>query len=196
MDLSRIELPEGLTLSETEAGFALALRPAFPMTEARCLAVVCALWVREAAGGNGKLFWPNRVEMEGEPVCAVTCRAAASGELIFSFAPTPALPVSAASFARDVASAAAQDLAAYPSNRPSLMDRYCMTCETVKKFVDVVYRGMPLYGFAFAVDKHGGLMVMTQESRTIVTIYGGQARIVPKEDEPENAPEMPSMPHI
>ena len=93
-----------------------------------------------------------------------------------------------------VVSAAVRDLEWFPENRADLIQAYCEHCRTVMKFVDVTYRGMPLYGFAFAVDRHGGLMVMTQESHTVVTVYGGEAVIVKKEDAPANVPDLPVMP--
>ncbi len=66
-------------------------------------------------------------------------------------------------------------LSGYPENREALLEEYARRCCTLGRMVDVTYRGMPLYGFAFAVDKHGGLMLMTQENRTVVTVYSGEA---------------------
>ena len=128
-------------------------------------------------------------------MCAVTCRATAGGTLVFTFRPDPAvLPVPAEDFRAGVLAAAVPALTGYPENRADLLTAYCEHCRTVMKFVHTAYRGMPLYGFAFAVDKHGGLMVMTQESRTVVTLYGGEAEIVRREDGPEETPELPPMP--
>ncbi len=97
-------------------------------------------------------------------------------------------------FRAAVIDAAVPALEGYPENQADLLAKYCEQCLTVMKFVNVTYRGVPLYGFAFAVDKHGGLMVMTQESRTVVTLYGGEAEIVKKEDAPEDVPDVPAMP--
>ena len=193
MDHSEQEIYAGLSAAPCEGGFTLTLRPDFPMAEARCLAVTAASWVREAAGGEAEIHWPNRVVLRGEALCGITCRAAASGEIIFTFMPTAALNVPGEDFARDVVRAAARDLSDYPENRSALMTDYCAACVTVMKYVEVTYRGLPLYGFAFAVDKHGGLMVMTQSSRTVVTVYGGDARIVPKDEVPVDMPDFPNM---
>ncbi len=188
------QLPAFLSCEVTEDGFALRAALACPMGEARCLAVAAASWVREAVGGGAGILWPNHVVLDGRRVCAITCRASGD-EIIFSFRPAPeAVPLAPEVFLARVLEAAGRDLADYPSNRPELMQRYCEHCRTVMKFVNVVYRGMPLYGFAFAVDRHGGLMVMTQESRTVVTLYGGEAEIVKKGEEPESSPDLPVMP--
>ena len=186
-------LPEGYTFEKIDGGFSLRFRPDFPRSQARCLAVAAASWVRAAAGGGAKILWPNRVVLDGARVCAMECRAAAAGELIFTFRPE-ALPIPAEAFAEAVVLAAVEDLAGFPDNQPALLEKYCEHCLTVMKFVNVTYRGMPIYGFAFAVDKHGGLMVMTQESHTVVTVYGGEAEIVKKGEEPDRTQELPHMP--
>ena len=182
--MQNMELPASWRLETAGEDFNLVVPLPCPMSEARCLAVTAASWVREAAGGFARIRWPNHVLLEGQPVCAIQCRATAAGEIVFTFRPdVSVLPVSAEAFRSAVCRAAARDLAGFPENYSTLLAIYCEGCDTVMKHVDVTYRGMPLYGFAFAVDRHGGLMVMTQESRTVVTIYGGEARIVPREGE-------------
>ena len=190
-----MDLPEGFSCETAEGGFTLAAPLRCPVSEARCLAMVCASWVRAAVGADAAILWPNHVVLDGRRVCAVTCRATAGGTLVFTFRPDPAvLPVPAEDFRAGVLAAAVPALTGYPENRADLLTAYCEHCRTVMKFVHTAYRGMPLYGFAFAVDKHGGLMVMTQESRTVVTLYGGEAEIVRREDGPEETPELPPMP--
>ena len=84
----------------------------------------------------------------------------------------------------------------FPENSAELIQGYCNHCRTLMKFVDTVYRGMPVYGFAFAVDKFGGLMVMTQQSRSVVTVYSGRAELAQDEPQQPDMPIMPSMPGI
>ena len=182
------------TIEKNENGFSITAALPCPLGEARCLAVAAASWVRDAVGGDAYILWPNHVVLGEARVCAITCRATAAGELVFTFSPTEAMPLPADELAARVADAAEKALAGFPGNQPALMQAYCDHCRTVMKFVDVTYRGMPLYGFAFAVDRHGGLMVMTQESHTVVTVYGGEAVIVKKEDAPANVPDLPVMP--
>lgn len=191
--LNGIELPAGFTAEETEGGFTLTARLSCPMSQARCLAVTAASWVRAAAGGEAKIQWPNHVVADGKRICAIKCLALADGGLRFTFLPAleAELP---ADFPAAVCRAAVKDLADYPDDRPQLIQRYCEHCMTVMKFVDTTYHGVPLYGFAFAVDKHGGLMVMTQESHTVVTLYGGEAVVVGKRD--QEPPELPPTPRL
>ena len=179
-----------------ENGFSLCARLRCPVSEARCLAVTAASWVREAAGGEAFILWPNRVLRGKEPVCSLQCRATGDNEIMLTFEPSrEVLGPAAEGFAGRVAALAERDLAGYPENRPELIAAYCAHCRTVMKYAEVTYRGLPLRGFAFAVDKHGGLMVMTQESRTVVTVYGGEARLIPKEEARSEPPELPVMPH-
>ena len=182
-------------LHKTENGFAVAAKLDCPVSQARCLAMVCASWVREAVGGEAKILWPNHVVLGERRVCAMTCRATGDNEIMLTFEPDrDALPVSPEDLAERVSAAAERDLAGYPDNRPALIQTYCRHCRTVMHFVDVTYRGVPLYGFAFAVDRHGGLMVMTQNSRTVVTLYGGEAKLAEKGDAPVEFPDLPLMP--
>ena len=182
-------------LQKNERGFVLTARLTCPVNEARCLAMVCASWVRAAVGGEAKILWPNHVQAGERCVCTITCRATGDNEIMLTFEPDhETLSVTPEAFAERVAAEAERDLSGYPDNRAELIQTYCRHCETVMKYVNVIYRGMPMYGFAFAVDKHGGLMVMTQTSRTVVTLYGGEARIVRKDDAPVELPDLPPMP--
>lgn len=188
---NEFDLPAGYTFKYEEDGFSLTAPLSCPMGEARSLAVICASWVRRAAG-EGEIHWPNRVLLAGRDLCAIQCRGTAEG-VRFTFRPDrAALPADGEAFARAVVRAAVSELPGYPENRPALLQAYCAHCVTVMKFVETVYRGAPLYGFAFAVDRHGGLMVMTQESKTVVTLYGGTVRLAQK----ENAPEPPALPRM
>lgn len=185
------------TVQKTENGFAVTAKLDCPVGQARALAVTAASWVREAAGDGAEILWPNHVVRGEERLCAITCRATADDTIMLTFEPADAAgdPVPE-DFAERVTAAAVRDLAGYPENRAELIQTYCRSCRTVMKFVNVVYRGMPVYGFAFAVDKHGGLMVMTQKSRTVITLYGGEAQIAEKGDEPVDIPDLPAMPGI
>ena len=183
------------TLQKTENGFVLAARLECPVSEARCLAMVCASWVRAAVGGEAKILWPNHVRVGEKCVCAITCRATGENEIMLTFEPdNEVLSVTLETFAERVAAEAERDLSGYPDNRAELIQAYCRHCATVMQYVNVTYRGVPLYGFAFAVDRHGGLMVMTQSSRTVVTLYGGEAKIVRKDEVPVEIPDFPPMP--
>lgn len=179
----------------TENRLTITAKLRCPVSRARCLAVTAASWVRDAVGEGAFILWPNRVILGEKPICAITCRATADDEIMLTFEPEAgALPIALDVFEERVTAAAAAAVEGYPENQPALLQAYCEHCRTVMKFVNVTYRGMPLYGFAFAVDKHGGLMVMTQESHTVVTVYGGEAEIVKKGEEPDTAPDLPNMP--
>ena len=180
-----------------ENGFAVTAKLDCPVGQARCLAVTAASWVRDAVGEGASILWPNHVVLGEKRVCAITCRATGNDEIMLTFAPEPAASdVLPGDFAEQVSAAAERDLAGYPDNRAELIQAYCRHCRTVMRFVNVNYRGMPVHGFAFAVDKHGGLMVMTQKSRTVITLYGGEAKIVEQGDVPEEIPDLPAMPGI
>ena len=185
----RIRISEKISWEEREDGFSITARPDCAAGEARCLAVAAATWVLEAVGNGAEILWPNHVVLEGRRVCGITCRAS-EGAVVFAFQPElSAVPVSPEAFRTGVLEAASAALESYPANRPELMQRYCEHCLTVMKHVNVTYRGMPVYGFAFAVDRHGGLMVMTQESRTVITLYGGEAEIAEREERTGGIPE-------
>lgn len=191
--LEHITLPEGYTVERAGGGFLLTAPLRCPLAQARCLAVTAASWVREAVGGDAEIHWPNHVLVDGTRVCGIECRAR-DKKIMLTFTPdAQAIPEPVGAFAEKVVRAAVSALEGYPENQPELLQKYCEHCVTVMKFVNTTYRGVPLYGFAFAVDKHGGLMVMTQESRTVVTLYGGEVRIAKKGEGPET-PAVPDMP--
>ena len=193
--MDHYELPEDVSIEHSEHGFTLKAKLRCPIGQARCLVVASAAWARDAVGGDSDILWPNHVIVQEKKVCAITCCGTADNYIMLTFEPdAEALPVGRDVFEERVARAAAAALRDYPENQPALIQAYCDHCRTVMKFVNVTYRGMPLYGFAFAVDKHGGLMVMTQESHTVVTVYGGEAEIVKKGEEPDAAPDLPIMP--
>lgn len=178
----------GRSFSSEEGGLYLSLCAPLPCSarEAPALAALAALAACEAIGEGAQIKWPNDIMLTGKKVCGILCEMRGDG-LIFGFGVNVdnALPaelteagrVSAGreSLAEKITQRMAAILSGYPENREELMDAYAKKCCTLSRFVQVTYRGMPLYGYAFAVDKHGGLMVITQESRTVVTIYSGEA---------------------
>lgn len=179
-----------------EAGglwFSMAVKPDCPFQEAFSLPVAAAVCARNAIGGQAKIKWPNDILVDGKKVCGILCEAV-NGVIVLGFGVNVENPLP-----EDLPDAGRTDksplelitaithelaglMAGYPENRPEIIQAYCEHCMTLMKYVDVVYRNMPLYGFACAIDKNGGLMVMTQESRTVVTVYSGEATIVKKRD--------------
>ena len=186
-------LPEGFLWEDRGEEFRLRAPLTCPVSQARCLAVTAASWVRAALGADTEILWPTHVVRGEARLCGLTCRAG-EGYIAFVFRPEPGAVTDPAAFREGVLRAAARDLAGYPENQPELLSRYCEHCRTVMKFVRTSYRGVPVYGFAFAVDKHGGLMVMTQESHTVITLYGGEAEIVRGDDVPPTVPDLPKSP--
>ena len=170
--------------------FLWTLPAAMPGRDARVLGLTAAVLLCEALGPSAMLLWPGHIECGGRSAALVRF-GTREGELCVECRWEPDF-----GDAVDEASvrAAWEALAAgFPENRESLMQRYCSRCRTLMKYVDTVYRGMPVYGFAFAVDKYGGLMVMTQISRTVVTVYDAEAPLAV--DEPQQ-PEIPAMPRV
>lgn len=187
-----------------EAGglwFSMAVKPDCPFEETFTLPVAAAICARNAIGGKARIKWPNDILVEGKKVCGILCEAV-NGVIVLGFGVNlenelpEDLPQAGrtagepAAILTAITHALAKLLEDYPQNRADIVQAYCEHCDTLMKHVDVVYRGMPLYGFACAIDKNGGLMVMTQESRTVVTIYSGEATVVPKRDGDE--PEVPN----
>lgn len=178
----------GRSFSSEEGGLYVSMCAHLPCeaSEAPALAALAALAACEAVDERAQIKWPNDIMLTDKKVAGILCEMR-DGCLIFGFGVnvenelppelTEAGRVSAAreSILTKLTHRMAEILAAYPENREALMALYAHKCCTLGRMVDVTYRGMPLYGFAFAVDKHGGLMVMTQESRTAVTIYSGEA---------------------
>ena len=190
-----IESDNGLSLETEEVDGEFRFRITAPLpcppAQARALPLAAALWLRDAVGGPARIQWPAEVTADGRPAGRVTCRVGAD-TITFSCALMPDAVPDPAAAAAAVADAAAETLAGWPDNRPDIIQRYCNACDTVMRFVDTFWRGMPLYGFAFAVDKNGGLMVMTQETRTVLTVYDGPARIAESAEAPP--PDLPVMP--
>ena len=185
--------------NETDGWFHywVSVKPACPPAEARSLAVIAGRFAADAIGGGAVIHWPTSIVLSGKCVCRVRCRAR-DDSMVFRFSVDPACLADRTEpdpgqIMADTASSLAAAAAACPDGLPGLLQSYCEKCVMLMKFVDVTYRGMPLYGFAFAVDKNGGLMVMTQESHTVVTVYSGEAKLA--EREPEQ-PEMPPSPSV
>lgn len=178
----------GRSFSSEEGGlyFSLCIKPGCPLKEATALPALAALAVRDAIGDSAKIKWPNDILVDGRKVCGILTEA--RGELIvFGFgvnirnelpeelSQAGRVDMEAQTLLEAISERMARIVAEYPENRETLMQDYAFKCCTLGRMVDIVYRGMPMSGFACSVDKHGGLMVMTQESRTVVTIYSGEA---------------------
>ncbi len=170
--------------------FEITLPTSCSRSEARSLGAAAATCLRDAIGGRTEILWPGHILLGEEELASVTCRVG-EGSVLLTFDVSPAH--ASETLAMDVEKAVAGLAADFPANNAEIIQNYCNRCRTLMKFVDVVYRGMPVYGFAFAVDKHGGLMVMTQVSRTVITVYSGEAVLA--KDEPQQ-PDMPLMPRV
>lgn len=168
--------------------FEIQIETGCPRKENRILGAAAALCLRDAMGGAAEILWPGEIVIDKKTAASVECRAAEGGALL-SFDVDDAH--AAEGLAELVENALRALAAGFPENSAEIIQNYCNHCRTLMKFVDVVYRGMPVYGFAFAVDRFGGLMVMTQVSRTVVTVYSGRAELA--QDEPQQ-PDIPTMP--
>lgn len=178
----------GRSFSAEEGGlyFSLCIKPPCEMKDAPALTALAALAARDAIGGKARIKWPNDILLEDKKVCGILSEAR-NGLIVFGFGINienelpPELDQAGrvAAKAEELLTAIAERMAEivkdYPNNRETLLQDYAFKCCTLGRMVDVTYRGMPMYGFACSVDKHGGLMVMTQENRTVVTIYSGEA---------------------
>ena len=178
----------GRSFSSEPGGLYLSVCAALPCpaAEAPALAALAALAACEAVGPKAQIKWPNDILLDGRKVCGILCEMKENC-LIFGFGvnvenelPAELTQAGRVNTARGellerITRRLADILSGYPENREALLELYARRCCTLGRMVDVTYRGMPLYGFAFAVDKHGGLMVMTQENRTVVTVYSGEA---------------------
>ncbi len=190
--------PAAGQITVTETGdalrFFMSAAPPCPTGEARALRLAAALCARNAIGGQTEIQWPGNIMLTGKCVCRTDCRRR-EDSMLFGFEIDPAAlsGKDPETLLRDITYALAEMTAGCPDDLPVIIQRYCEHCVTLMKFVDVTYRGMPVYGFAFAVDKHGGLMVMTQDSRTVVTVYTGEAALAVSEPE---APDMPPAPRV
>lgn len=197
----------GRSFSSEEGGlyFSIAVKPDCPFEESFSLPSAAAVCAQKAIGGKAEIKWPNDILVDGKKVCGILCEAV-NGVIILGFGVNlkNELPEDLPDAGRvegeplAIMTAIVDELlrllADYPENRPDIIQAYCEHCMTLMKHVDVIYRGMPLYGFACAIDKNGGLMVMTQESRTVVTIYSGEATIVKKRDGDD--PDVPNPPRV
>lgn len=170
--------------------FEIELETGCPKKENRVLGAAGALCLRDAIGGKAAIMWPGDIVVENETVASCACGVREGGALL-RFDVTA--PYAKEALAADAEKAVRALAAGFPENSAEIIQSYCNVCRTLMKFVDTVYRGMPVYGFAFAVDRFGGLMVMTQHSRTVVTVYSGRAALA--EDEPQQ-PEYPLMPRV
>ncbi len=156
----------------------------------RAAAAVCA---QKALGEGTKIVWPCDIVKGDETLASILCEAQGENLVIgFWVLPMPEGP-SPETMLQSILTDLAAYVADWPGNIEKVMQDYCDRCLTLMHFVDVTYRGMPLYGFAFAVDRVGGLMVMTQESLTVVTVYSGDA---PLAEDPPESPEVPIQPHV
>ena len=170
--------------------FELALSPAGERRQWRSLGAAAAVCLRDAVGEGSSILWPGDILSGEETVASVVCTLR-QNDVLLSF------DVDAAhasdTLETEVRAALTARAEGFPDNNAEIIQEYCNSCKTLMKFVDTTYRGMPVYGFAFAVDKFGGLMVMTQESRTVVTVYSGRAELA--KDEPQQ-PDVPLMPRV
>lgn len=178
----------GRSFSAEQGGLyvSVCIAPPCEMKDAPALAALAALAARDAVGGKAKIKWPNDILAEDKKVCGILSESK-NGLLIFGFGfnLSNELPAELTQAGRidaepemlmqTLMTRFAAIIAGYPENREALLQDYALQCCTLGRMVDVTYRGMPMYGFACGIDKHGGLMVMTQESRTVVMIYSGEA---------------------
>ncbi len=170
--------------------FEIALEAPCSKQEARALGAVGALCLREAVDEKAEIYWPGEIVVNGGTAASVTCAVREGGALLrFSVS----APYARASLPDELEAALRVWTDGFPQNGAALIQAYCNHCKTLMKFVDTTYHGMPVYGFAFAIDKYGGLMVMTQPSRAVVTVYSGRAELA--KDEPQQ-PDMPVMPRV
>lgn len=179
--------PGHILAAEGEGRAAFAVSTALHCTagEARCLPHMAAASLCRAIGSQARIYWPCDVVLEEKPVGSLRARMTQGGiAFLFTLHPDNAPPV------EELMAPVASDLAAltgeYPANHQARMEDYCRLCLTLMNHVDVMYRGVPLYGFAFAVDKFGSLMVMTQPGKTVVTIQNGPVSIASKDDPGED----------
>lgn len=175
---------------ENEMIFDLTVRTGTDKKQSRsalCAAVVC---LRDRICPEAGIFWPAII-LHGEERIAEAEWSAQDGALQLRFHVD-------GTYASDdlpsiLESALLEKLCDFPENNADIIQEYANSCTTIMKYVDTVYRGMPVYGFAFAVDKYGGLMIMTQASRTVITVYSGHADLAV--DEPQQ-PDYPVMPRV
>lgn len=187
-----------LTREETALRLELCATLRCPVSEARGLRMAAAVCARDAIGAGAEIHWPGMIMLTKKLLCRVRFGRGADRVIFQVELNLPELTAAGIaktpeSIMEEIARTLAEAIAGCPENLEAAAQRYCQSCVTLMKFVDVTYRGVPVYGFAFAVDRHGGLMVMTQESRTVVTVYSGAATLAATQPE---TPEIPPVPGI
>ena len=185
----------GRTYSAEEGGLyvSVCVAPPCEMKDAPALAALAALAAKEAISDSARIKWPNDILMNGKKVCGILSEAR-QGLLVFGFGinidnqvPDDIPNVGfvegkAEEILQKLTDKMAEIVAGYPANREELMQQYAFNCCTLGNNVSVIYRGMPVSGMAFSVDKHGGLMIMPTDSRTVIIVYSGEATILKKEE--------------
>ncbi|MCD8117047.1 MAG: hypothetical protein LUE21_08040 [Oscillospiraceae bacterium] len=172
-------------IAAAAGAFAVSVALQCTVQQARCLPHMAAASLCRAVGSDARIYWPCDVVREDKPIGSVRARMIDGGiALLFTLTPENA------SLMESLMAPVAADVAAltreYPANHQERMEDYCRLCLTLMNHVDVIYRGVPLYGFAFAVDKFGALMVMTQPGKTVVTIQNGPVSIASGDDPGED----------
>ena len=181
-----MSMPDNVQTLE-DGSFAITLPLSAPLSEARCFPHLSALCVCEALGDEAKIHWPGDVMLTNNKAASVRCRAGEGRVTVLVTLESESGDADA--LIGDIAARLGALAAGFPGNLEERLQDYCNRSILLKKGVDVIYRGMPLHGYAFAVDRTGGLMVMT-ESRTVITLHNGPVKLAgPKEDV------MPDMPH-
>ncbi len=170
-----------VTEDANQLTFAMALSVTCSSQEMLCLPHMATAALCRAVGGKTKIHWPCNI-IQGDDTIGSVRAGLIEGGIAFLFTLSGGEQPDAISIVEAVAEDVAALVRDYPQNHPERMEGYCNLCVTIMTHVDVVYRGMPLYGFAFAVDKHGSLMVMTQPGKTVVTITSGPVTIADKDD--------------
>lgn len=178
---------EDIKVLEDGNTYAVPLPLNGPVGEARCFPHLSALCVCEALGPQAKIHWPCDVMLDNKKVCSVRCRA---GEgTITALVTLETENGDAAALMADIAARLSELAAGFPENLEERLQDYCNRSILLKKGVDVLYRGVPLNGYAFAVDRTGALMVMT-ESRTVITLHAGPVKLAgPKEEKMPDVPD-------
>ena len=177
-------------MDDHEMTFELQLSVSADRKQVRSLGCAAAVCLRDLLCREADILWPGRIMLRDDCIARAEW-ASRDGELLLRI--TVTAPYAGEHLPAALRATLEKKAAAFPANNAEIIQEYANNCRTIMKYVDTVYRGMPVYGFAFAVDKYGGLMVMTQASRTVITVYGGTAELAV--DEPQQ-PEYPAMPHV
>lgn len=180
-------LGPGRAVIGPEAGeglsFALSVPLSVSLSEAQCFPHLAALCACEAIGGGAVIHWPCDIRRADTLLCTVRCRA---GEGVIAPLVTlyPPAVQDGAVLISDIIARLWELAAGFPENREARLQDYCDRCVTLKKGVDFLYRGVPMNGYAFAVDRNAALMVMT-ESRTVLTLRTGPVKLAGPKDAPD-----------